>query len=239
MDKRHAKIPKKKLYIGIVIGLVLLVILSMPSWYVKSIIVNNNSYYTQEEIIATSGLQDRNLLDISFNKAKKQLMALAYIQDVQIKYQFPGNIIIHLKENAPLMYVPFSGSYLCLNEQGQVIEQTNQQKIAIPIVKGLKFAEFKVGEMLAIENDDTFLAAKDMIHILRAYEYQDKIKEMDVYNLEEIHLYVDNLDVIMGGIGDFDKKLQWLIATHETYDMGILDLSQAVKSGQASLRPIT
>ena len=111
--------------------------------------------------------------------------------------------------------------------------------MAIPVVDGLSFSEFKIGEMLGIQNDDAFLAVRDMINVLKEYEYVDKVKEIDVYNLEEIHLYVDNLDVIMGEIGDFDKKLQWLIATHETYDMGILDLSQVVKSGQASLRPIT
>ena len=128
---------------------------------------------------------------------------------------------------------------MCLNERGQVIQQTNNLSVAVPIVRGLKFSEFKLGDILGIENDDAFLAVQDMIHTLKKYEYEHQVKEIDVYNLEEIHLYVDNLDVIMGEIGDFDKKLQWLIATHETYDMGILDLSQVVKSGQASLRPIT
>lgn len=222
-----------------IIGLILIALLSLPVWKIQQITVNNNGYYSKEEIIETSGLKDRNLLDLSFNGAKKALKTLPYIQDVDITYHFPGNVIVDVVENAPFMYVPFSGSYLCLNEQGQVIEQTSSLNAKVPIVDGLSFSEFKIGEMLGIQNDDAFLAVKDMITILREYEYEDKIKEIDVYNLEEIHLYVDNLDVIMGEIGDFDKKLQWLIATHETYDMGILDLSQVVKSGQASLRPIT
>ncbi len=222
-----------------IIGLILIALLSLPVWKIQKITVVNNGYYSKEEVINVSGLEGGNLLDLSFNKAKKGLLALPYIQEVNITYHFPGNVTIDLVENAPFMYVPFSGSYLCLNEQGQVIEQTSNLSVAIPVVDGLSFSEFKIGEMLGIQNDDAFLAVRDMINVLKEYEYVDKVKEIDVYNLEEIHLYVDNLDVIMGEIGDFDKKLQWLIATHETYDMGILDLSQVVKSGQASLRPIT
>lgn len=211
----------------------------MPVWNVKEITVENNGYYTKEEIIETSGIKTHSMLDLSFAHARQEIMKLSYIQNVNIKYKFPGNVIIEIVENAPFMYVPFSGSYLCLNEQGQVISQTNHLANPIPLVRGLNFSEFKIGEILGIQNDDAFLASKEIINTLQEYAYEDKVKEIDVYNLEEIHLYVDNLDVIMGGIGDFDKKLQWLIATHETYDMGILDLSQVVKSGQASLRPIT
>nr|WP_302596162.1 FtsQ-type POTRA domain-containing protein [uncultured Cellulosilyticum sp.] len=239
MNKYNIKKPKKKIYIGMIIGLILIALLSLPVWKIQKITVVNNGYYSKEEVINVSGLEGGNLLDLSFNKAKKGLLALPYIQEVNITYHFPGNVTIDLVENAPFMYVPFSGSYLCLNEQGQVIEQTSNLSVAIPVVDGLSFSEFKIGEMLGIQNDDAFLAVRDMINVLKEYEYVDKVKEIDVYNLEEIHLYVDNLDVIMGEIGDFDKKLQWLIATHETYDMGILDLSQVVKSGQASLRPIT
>lgn len=222
-----------------IVGLVLVALLSLPIWHIQNITVNNNGYYSEEEIIATSGLEERNILDLSFTHAKQAIKTLTYIQDVDIKYHFPGNVTIEIVENAPFMYVPFSGSYLCLNEQGQVIVQTSHLSDHIPIVSGLSFSEFKIGEILGIQNDDAFFAVKEIINILKEYEYEDKVKEIDVYNLEEIHLYVDNLDVIMGEIGDFDKKLQWLIATHETYDMGILDLSQVVKSGQASLKPIT
>ncbi|WP_054740581.1 cell division protein FtsQ/DivIB [Cellulosilyticum ruminicola] len=239
MNKYNIKKPKKKIYIGMIIGLILIALLSMPIWNIKDIKVENNGYYSKEEIIEASGIKTHSIWDLSFSHARKEIMKLSYIKNVDIKYNFPGNVIIKVVENAPFMYVPFSGSYLCLNEQGQVVSQTNNLSNPIPLVSGLNFSEFKIGEILAIQNDDAFLASKELINTLHEYTYEDKVKEIDVYNLEEIHLYVDNLDVIMGGIGDFDKKLQWLIATHKNYDMGILDLSQVVKSGQASLRPIT
>ena len=73
------------------------------------------------------------------------------------------------------------------------------------------------------------------------YDYVDKVKEIDVHNIEEIHLYVDKLDVIMGDIGDFDKKLEVLIQTYEVkgYSMGELDISRWAKTKQATLKRIT
>ena len=163
-----------------IIGLILIALLSLPVWKIQKITVVNNGYYSKEEVINVSGLEGGNLLDLSFNKAKKGLLALPYIQEVNITYHFPGNVTIDLVENAPFMYVPFSGSYLCLNEQGQVIEQTSNLSVAIPVVDGLSFSEFKIGEMLGIQNDDAFLAVRDMINVLKEYEYVDKVKEIDI-----------------------------------------------------------
>ena len=59
--------------------------------------------------------------------------------------------------------------------------------------------------------------------------------------MEEIHLYVDKLDVIMGDIGDFDKKIEVLIQTYEVegYSMGESDISKWIKTKQATLTRIT
>ena len=76
---------------------------------------------------------------------------------------------------------------------------------------------------------------------LTKYDYVEKITEIDVHNIEEIHLYVDKLDVIMGDIGDFDKKIEVLIQTYEVegYSMGELDISKWIKTKQATLTRIT
>lgn len=226
------------MYIGIMIGSLAIALLMMPIWYIRTIEVVNNRFYTEEEIISASKIQEIHLLDLSFKKAKRLLLELPYMQQVKINYSFPGKVTIDVVEKEPFIYVPFMGTYLCLNEQGQVIEQTSEKINPIPEVKGLIFTEFKIGELLPIENEDTLLCTLEIMNILKSYEYVDKIKSIDVYNLEEIHLYVDNLDVIMGDIGDFGKKLQWLIEAHKTYDMGKLDLSY-IKNGQAFLSPIT
>lgn len=213
-------------------------VLALPIWQLTYITVEKNKWYDAEEIIKVSSAQDKHVLSVSFKEIKNNLQQLPYVKEADVRYIFPNRMIISLTEREPLGYVPFMGTYLCLDEQGQVIEQTSKKEVSLPIIKGLNFREFKIGETLPIENDDYLLCSLQIIKTLKKYEYEKEVKAIDMYNLDEIHLYVDNLDVIIGNIGDFDKKLQWLIQAHGIYDMGVLDLSN-IKNGQAILSPIT
>ena len=76
-----------------------------------------------------------------------------------------------------------------------------------------------MGETLPILNEDHWFVAQEVMEKLMKYDYATKINEIDVHNMEEIHLYVDKLDVIMGDIGDFDKKIMVLIQTYEGNDI--------------------
>lgn len=211
----------------------------MPIWYIREVEVVNNQYYSTDEIIESADIGQVHLLDLSFRKAEKNIKILPYISDVEIKYTFPSKLVINVVEKTPFAYVMFMGNYLCLNEQGQVIEESNQKRNKLPVISGIKFTEFKLSEILPIENQESWLLATEIINILKKHNYVENVEKIDVYNMEEIHLYVDKLDVIMGDIGDFDQKIQWLIEIHKELDMGKLDLSTVVKNGQATLSSIT
>ena len=229
------------MYIGIIVGIVSILLFMMPICYVQSVEVSNNKYYTDEEIIEASGIENKHLLDLAYFSAKNRLLDLAYIGKVNIHYKFPGKIVIDVVEKAPFAYVKFKGDFLCLNEQGQVIEQSQEKYHEIPVIDGLKFESFTVSETLPILNQDDWFVAQEVMTELIKYNYVDKVIEMDVHNIEEIHLYVDKLDVIMGDIGDFDKKIEVLIQVYEVegYSMGELDISGWTKTGDATLRRIT
>ncbi len=232
---------KKRIYIGIIVGIVSILMFMMPICYVQSVEVSNNRYYTEEEIIEASGLGNKHLLDLAYFSAKERLLELPYIGKVNIKHKFPGKIFIDIVEKAPYVYVKFKGDFLCLNEQGQVIEQSQEKYHEIPVIDGLKFESFTVTETLPILNQDNWFTAQEVMTKLIKYDYVDKIIEIDVHNIEEIHLYVDKLDVIMGDIGDFDKKIEVLIQVYDVnkYSMGELDISKFAETGDATLRRIT
>jgi len=232
----------KKIYIGIISGIIIILFFMMPIFYVQSVEVENNHFYKSEEIIETAGIAQKHFLDLNFFTAKKNIDNMPYIAKCKVNYHFPGKIIITVAEKAPFAYVRFKGTYLCINEQGQVIEQTQQKYHELPIIVGLEFESFKDTETLPIINQDTWLIAQELVKGLGKYDYVSKVSKIDVHNIQEIHLYVDKLDVIMGDIGDFDKKIETLIVVHdqEGYTMGQFDLSGVnTKLNAAYLRPIT
>ena len=211
---------KKKIYIGIIIGIVVVLFFMMPICYVQSVEVTHNHFYASDEIIETAGIANKHFLDFNFWTAKSKVESLPYIAKAKISYQFPGKITISVSEKAPFAYIPFKGTYLCINEQGQVIEQTQKKYHEVPELDGLEFNTFKNGETLPIVNQDTWFIAQEVVKELEKYAYTSRVREVDVHNIEEIHLYVDKLDVIMGDIGDFDKKIETLIEIHDVEGYG-------------------
>lgn len=223
---------KKMTYIGIIAGICILLLFMMPICYVQSIQVEHNRYYSDEEIIAVCGLERKHLLDIAVFSVKRKLLELPYISSATIKYEFPGKIVISVAEKAPYVYVMFKGTYLCLNERGQVIEQSQEKYHELPVIEGIKFESFKVGDTLPFLNEEYWFVAQEAMSAIIRNNYVHKINQIDVHNMEEIHLYVDKLDVIMGDIGDFDKKIVGLTQIYEGegFSVGQLDLSNWVKN---------
>ncbi len=217
---------------------VLLITLSvLPIWRVTTVEVSNNQHYSKEEIEKVLLIDNEPFWGLSKKKLQKRLKKLPYIEDSQIAYGFPGKIKVRLVEKIPYGYVPFMGTYLCIDEKGQVIEQTNGRSEGIPIIKGLSFNAFRTGELLPLESEDPLLVAMEIIDTLKKYNFDKNITTVDVYDLEQIHLYVHNLDAIIGNIQHFEEKLQQLIKIQESFDMGQLDLSQ-IPNGEVILSPI-
>ena len=237
--KTKDQILDKKHYIGIIIGLIVVLLLMMPVFYINKIDVVNNNFYSSEEIIVASEVGEKHMLDFSYTKAEDKIEVLPYIEKADIKYIFPGKIEINIVEKKPFVYLDFMGSYVCVNENAQVIEQTNTRKHELPVVKGIECEKFIVGDTLQIDNMDKWLCVVKIIEYLQKYSFANKIEAIDVYDIEEIHLYVDNLDAIMGNIGDFDKKIKVLIKIHQDYDMGILDFRAYSTRGDVLFKPIT
>lgn len=230
---------RRKIYIGIIIGAIIILLFMMPVFYIHKVDVVNNSVYSKEDIIEAAQIKEKHILDFSYIRVEDKIKQLPYIEDAKIEYVFPGKLKIEVMEKKPFAYLDFSGGHICVNEQGQVIEQTNVKRHELPTIKGVSFDRFKVGEVLEVQELEEWNCAVEVIKHLEKHLFTDKIKAIDVYNIEEIHLYVDNLDVIMGNIGDFDKKIEVLIKIHEEYDMGILDFRAYSTRGEVLLKPIT
>lgn len=238
--KGKEKIELKKWMYGIaIVALLLITSLFLPIWRIQSIEVIGNHYYTDEEILKEGALALQMYpLSVDNKAATHRISALTFVDSVQIQYHFPNRLTVDVVENEPLGYINFHDSFLCIDQKGIVIEQSKNKKFELPLIEGLNFEYFAVGERLGTENEEKIEALREMMTILSKYDFTKQIDVIDISNLEEIHLYVDKLNVIIGNIRDFDKKTKWLIKVSANYSMGILDLSYIQRDGQAVLTPL-
>ncbi|MEG0951539.1 MAG: FtsQ-type POTRA domain-containing protein [Niameybacter sp.] len=210
----------------------------MPIWYIQDIILVGNHYYKGSEILKVAAI-DKGMHPLSINTRASGIAieTLPFIQNATVRYEFPNTLQVEVNEKRPLGYVTFHDRYLCINGDGTVLEESQEKRLKLPLLEGLQFEYFVIGEKLGIENDEKIRLMNEMIAVLDKYSFTEKVTSIDLSNLEEIHLYVDKLDVIIGNIRDFDKKIKWLVKVHEGYTMGILDLT-SIAHGQAVLTPL-
>ena len=123
--KRVRKFNVKKFLIFIIfliiIGIFVKYLLNIR---VKNIIVLNNSFYNDEEIIETSELDNYpKIIFTSKNKIKKRLKKLDLIEDVKVKMKYNSTIEMDVKEKKVLYYDRANEKYML--SDGSKIELEN------------------------------------------------------------------------------------------------------------------
>jgi len=128
-------------------------------------------------------------------------------------------------------YVSYLDSYLCIDMDGKVVSVTANTDADLPVIEGLKFKQFTVGDYLETEDNGAFNAIAAIINKAKKYELGDHfIHKIDVTNLENIHLYTKNICVTLGSTYNVDHKIRTLkeIAGSINIDenvKGLLDIS--------------
>ena len=241
-----SKTIKRKNHMGflvllIFISIIICILLFGTSiFHIRNIIIEGNEYYAEEEILSQAGIsKGMHILKTNKKNVSQRLLELSYLKSAQINTVFPNVIEIEVTERKPIGYVPFSGTYLVIDKVGQVIDQTQSKEAQnLPVIEGLKFDKFTLGEAIELENEDVIIAVVELTSLLEKYNLHDKEIKIDIDSSARMRLYINSLDVIIGEINNLDKKIQWLCEIIEEYDVGVLDLSN-INEGQAVMSPLT
>jgi len=120
MAKKTVKVKKRKLKIRnvflflIFVCVIFLLFTYLSEKRIKSIIVKNNSFYDDWQIIEIAGLDDYPKTFENFSIAvEKKLKENSYIKDADVSKKWFTTIVIEIEENLPLFYyVPNSKTVL-------------------------------------------------------------------------------------------------------------------------------
>ncbi len=234
---------KRMLLMFAVIIISILLLLVLPVWNIEIIEFEIESYgaepyYSQRDIEIVMGItENTHILNITSNNVEQCMEKLPFIETLEVEKIFPNKLSIKVTERIPLGYLPFSGRYLLINNKAVVMAEHQQMFYKLPLIEGIQVEQFSLGKPLAILNDEHMLALELILKELEKYNIVSNITNINIGNLEEIHLYIGKLDVIIGNIDDFDKKIAWLNSIYQDYTVGILDLSN-IDSGSAVLKPL-
>ena len=232
-NKPKRKVSSKKLlYVGILAIIAVLVMLS-PFFSIKTINVTDMERYGRDEILQMAGINEgKNIFLFSAIKSSKTLEQNTYFEKVKIKRTLPNTVSIDIKERRVRGYVPYMGSYLYIDEYGRVLEISSGFTKKLPVVEGLKFDSFTIGEKIDANNLDAFNVMVIIAQMMTKYELLDTVVKIDVSNTQNIKAYVNKIEVNLGDISNSDQKIRTMAEIVKKIpegDRGTLDLSDISK----------
>lgn len=223
----------RKINSKFVIGFLMLIIviagvLFSPLFAVKEIRAESAEHFTTTELAEMISLaHGDNLILFGKGKAEKILEQDPYIAEAKLKAQLPNTMVIQVKERKARGYVSFMGAYLYIDEEGRVLETQTTYHEALPIVTGLKFDSFLLGEVLPVENKDSLQVVLQMSQLMKKYNLLDIVVEIDVTDPKDVYANVNKVLIHLGDMKDADQKVRIMgeiMKTIPKEDRGTLDL---------------
>ena len=188
---------------------------------------NAHSYYTAEEVIAASGIHlDDNLLSLSKATVASRIhAALPYVNQIQIKKQLPGTVIITISEFEITYGIQDeTGAWWLMSREGRILEPANEQTIRDHLlIKGMPIQVPQVGDWFkpaATEGADmSEIASKqkvvlELIPELEEAPFFKEIVSIDVSTSYNLTLwYGTRYEIRLGTVEKLDYKFRFLEAT--------------------------
>ncbi len=199
-QEKKRRIRNKKIMIVVKIFLMIAIIaggitfaLVSPIFNIKEIKVLNNSTISTDTIISLSKLKiDENIFKFLKMESIKEIKTNPYIQDVEIHRKLPNTIEINVEERKHKYSVDFLGQYAYINNQGYILEISEDSKQKT-IIQGITTKEEEITPGNRLNNDD-LEKLEDVIKIMHAakeYKLDLKITNIDISNKNEYNIYLE------------------------------------------------
>lgn len=239
IENKHLKKRKRKplntkkiaVILCVLFGAVLFML--SPVFTIKNIEITTMDKYSKDELCDMLNLKTgTNMFLFNRFKASKVLKNNNYVDDYDISYKFPDTIKIDITERKVRGYVPYMGSYLYIDEYGRVLEINSQMSSALPVVEGLKFDTFVLGEKINAENKEAFDIMVTIAQLMNKYELLDIVVKIDVSDINKVTAFVNNIEVNLGDMSNGDQKIRTMgevVKNLGPNDRGVLDLSDLSK----------
>jgi Cell division septal protein len=145
---------------------------------IQKISVENNSYFTKEQVIKISGIKTgENLFEISAGKMKDKLLADPYIKNVKINRKLPDKLVIAVEERKEDAAVPYGKDFIIIDNEGMVLRKTDKEP-ALTLLQGMKVTKMDPGSPLEVEENSVLTDTLSLLENIKKHELY--FKKIDI-----------------------------------------------------------
>ena len=202
----------RKFKIALIIGAIAftaVVFMFSPFFYLREIIITGDNTVSQSEITGRLEVSpSTNLLFFNTRTARRRVMENLYIADVSFRRDLPGRLYVQVRERRLAAYVQHSpGSFLYIDEQGRVLEVRSVTSGRLPIVEGLDFTRWSLGEILEVPDSNAFNIVTLYAQLIYRHNLVCRVTHINVSDTANTRILVGNIEFNVGGIIDAEVKV--------------------------------
>ena len=191
--KRRIRRLVKVISIVSLVTIALIFAFTSPMFNIKNIEIENNNILSKERIISVSHLtKGQNIFRFLKADIETYLKEEPYIESATITRQLPDTVKINVKERNRDFSVKFMNSYAYINNQGYILEISEDSK-GLPIIQGIETPEeeVQVGKRLNKADLKKLDEVIQVMTIAKENEIADLISTIDISDKNEYILYLD------------------------------------------------
>lgn len=201
---------------GFVLAIAILIspILLLTAFKVKSFEVEGVSTYTNEEIIAASGIElGKSLLFANLDDASENIeKALPYTDNVKLTKKLPNKIIIRFDETSRAFAIEVSsGMYALTNSEFKVLELTGVLPEDAALLVGAPPVKCNVGEIVTFATDDESDISLDLLKRIAASITENEVEGISYIDISNrsniIMIYQSRIVLRLGDSLDVESKI--------------------------------
>lgn len=225
MTKKQAKIIRKKkrikkviktlLLLAIIIGGICFALIS-PIFNIEDIKVNGNKQINADTIVSLSQLQvGQNIFKFYKEKVINDIKTNAYVENVKIKRKIPNKIEITIEERKQDYNVEFLNGYAYINNQGYILE-ISEQKLDLPVIKGISTPQEQIVEGNRLNDVDLekLETVIQIMNICKSYDLDKKVSSIDITDSNDYIMEMDEEKKIvhLGNNSNLSNKMLYVPA---------------------------
>lgn len=219
LQKRKGKVVMKvlkRILIGIV-SIAAAVFLCYFIFHLDTVKVDGTEYYTDEEIknaVFVRDFSDNEIMFFIYDKLFG-INTLPFVEEIEAEYHNPRSMTLHVYDKKISGCINYLGQYVYFDKDGIVLQTIPEQIEGIPVVTGINFGNFTVGQPFQVADDSVFDSIMNVSQQISHYSIPvDEIKVSD----GAIRLVIASLKVDLG------KK--------KRYDDALADLAGVIEKAQ-------
>lgn len=180
-----------------VIFLFLVICVLYFAFHIDTVEIEGTEVYTDEEIkdsVFKWKFMDNGLILRLYDKYF-QTGGLPFVEDIDIYYEGRNTVILHVYDKTISGCIKYMGQYVYFDKEGRVLESLPRRRKDVPVVTGIKFGDFSIGEKFKVDDGTQFNVIMNVSQLISHYDIS--VKRIHI-NDGDVTVYSGNVQVHLG-----------------------------------------